>query len=117
MLVAIDVDGTIDADPSTFLSLMQSLRAAGHKVAVLTGCSTPGKPTPADIAAKTQYLTSLGVGNAYDILKVVGDPTAEKKAKWCRKHNVALLIDNNVDNARMASDYCTVLLPWSTRTT
>ncbi|HVA05513.1 MAG TPA: hypothetical protein VNG12_02110 [Acidimicrobiales bacterium] len=115
MVVGFDIDGTLDLDPSSMQSLMSALMAAGHQVVVLTGCSSK-KPTKQDIAEKAQYLNSVGMGHAYDRLVVFGDPPHKKKAKWCKKHNVAILIDNSQENAKLASQYCTVLLPWASQT-
>lgn len=112
MLVAVDVDGTIDADPATFGSLMQALTAAGHRVAVLTGASGK-KVTPDEVAAKADYLNELGVGHCYDRLVVFGDPPHKAKAKWCRKHGVSLLIDNSTKTAPLAAKVTTVLVPWA----
>lgn len=112
MLAAFDIDGTIDADPAVFLSLMQALRAAGHSVAVLTGCSEE-EVTEADVAKKQEYLQSLGVGQAYDQLVVFADPPTEAKAKWLKDNHADVLFDNSKDNAK-ASPVLT-LVPWATR--
>ncbi len=98
-----------------FQSLMAALIAAGHQVIILTGCSSP-TPTAADKAKKAEYLNSLGMGKDYTKLVVFGDPPHKAKAKWCKKHNVDLLIDNSVQNAKLASKYCLVLVPWSSAT-
>jgi hypothetical protein len=115
VLAAFDVDGTIDADPPLFLSLMQALRAAGHSVVVLTGAGTD-KVAPDDIAQKKEYLQSLGCADAYDKLVVFAAPPAEAKAAWIKNNGVDVLFDNNRGNAQAASQYCTVLLPWASRT-
>lgn len=115
MRVGFDIDGTVDADPPVFLSLMEALRAAGHQVVVLSGCSEK-HVHPKDVEEKKQYLRSLGMGNAYDKLVVFGDPPHKAKAKWIRKHKLDLYIDNSVANAQLADKYCTVLLPWASKT-
>ncbi len=112
MRVAFDIDGTLDEDPSVMASLMNALRAAGHDVVVLTGASDK-KPTKADWQAKAEYLNSLGMGSAYDQLVVFGDPPHKAKAKWIKKHNVDLLVDNSAENADLAEGNCTVLVPWN----
>lgn len=115
MKVAFDLDGTADSDPVVFGNLMQALRKRGDKVIVLTGCdSTP--VTQADVDEKADCLRRLGLGNCYDKLKVVSNPPAKAKAKWCAKHNVALLIDNSLMNAQLAPTGTTVLVPWKTIT-
>lgn len=115
MKVAFDLDGVLDADPTDMQSLMSALQAAGHRVVILTGCSAK-TPTPADTADKAEYLSALGMAHCYDQLVVFGDPPHKAKARWCKKHNVQILVDNSVKNARLASKYCTVLVPWANRT-
>lgn len=114
MVVGFDIDGTVDSDPASFGSLMAALRAAGHQVVVLTGVSAP-TVSEHDLAAKAEYLTSLGLGHCWDTLVAFGDPPHKAKAKWCRKHNVAIMVDNSIKNAKLASRYCTVLVPWGSR--
>lgn len=114
MLVAFDIDGTIDAAPNEFQSLMSSIRASGNDVVILTGCSRE-TVTQDDIETKTQYLQSLGVGNCYDSLVVFSHPPAEKKAQWIKENSVDILVDNSKENARAAMQYCLVLVPWATR--
>lgn len=112
MLAAFDIDGTIDADPALYLSLMQALRAAGHRVAVLTGCSS-AEVTPEDVADKQTYLQNLGVGQAYDQLAVFADPLHEAKAEWLEANKADVLFDNSKANAKAAP--CLVLVPWQTK--
>lgn len=112
--VAFDLDGTLDADPVDFESLMAALKAAGHHIVVITGASTK-KPTAQDYAEKAEYLSSLGMAHVYDELVVFGDPPHKKKAKYCKTHGVNILVDNSVKNAQLASKYCTVLLPWNNK--
>lgn len=114
MLVCLDIDGTIDADPVSFESLMSALTAAGHRVVILTGCSSK-KPGPRDLADKRRYLNSIGVGHCYDEVVVFGDPPHKAKAKWLKKHNADILIDNSVKNAQLAASFCTVLMPWNNK--
>lgn len=113
MMVALDIDGTVDSDPTVMQSLMAALMAAGHQVVILTGCSSP-TPTKQDKEKKAQYLQSIGMGKVYDKLVVFGNPPHKAKAKWCKKHHVDLLIDNSIQNAKLASKYCLVLVPWNT---
>ena len=113
MLFVFDIDGTLDADPSVFLALMQSLRAAGHRVAVATGYSGP--VTPEAIAHKREYLANLGFGKAYDQLVVFANPPTEAKAQWIKDSGADCLIDNDRANAQASSGNCLVLLPWASR--
>jgi hypothetical protein len=115
MLAAFDIDGTVDADPPVFLALMQALRSAGHRVVILTGCSSP-RVQPEDIEQKREYLTSLGLGEAYDQLVVFPDPPSGPKAEWLKREGADLLIDNDRGNAQEACGQCLVLLPWASRT-
>jgi hypothetical protein len=114
MLVGVDIDGTVDADPPVFLSLLQALRAAGHRVVILTGSSADTASTE-DLEQKKQYLQSLGLGEAYDQIVVFGDPTSQLKAEWVEANGCDLLIDNDRGNAQAACGECLVLLPWASR--
>ncbi len=93
-------------------SLMSALKAAGHTVVILTGCSAK-KPTQQDVDEKTQYLQSLGLGSAWDEIVVFGDPPHKAKAKWIKKNKVDLLVENSAENAALAEKYCTVLVVWN----
>ena len=112
MLVGIDVDGCIDADPAVMLALMQALRAAGQRVVILTGCSNT-VVSQQDIEDKRNYLQQLGCGQAYDQLVVFADPAAPAKAEWLADNHADMLIDNSKTNAKMAP--CFVLVPWQSR--
>lgn len=112
MLVAFDIDGTVDAAPPIFLTLMQALRAAGQRVVVVTGCSS-SKVEPQDIVDKQTYLQNLGLGEAYDQLVVLADPAPENKAEWLKLNEADLLVDNSKANAKLAP--CLTLVPWATR--
>ena len=94
--------------------LMSALKAAGHQVVVLTGCGQE-TPEPTDVAAKTEYLQSLGCGSCYDQLVVLGDPTDELKAEWLKANSADVLVDNDKDNAKAAAGICPVLVPWQSR--
>lgn len=113
MLIAFDLDGTIDTDPDLYQQIMAALQAAGITTVVLTACI--GKQlAQADVDQKAQCLTNLGV-TAWDQLVVVADPVDTNKAKWLKTNGAALLVDNTKDNAKAASDVCPVLVPWQTR--
>ena len=113
MHLGVDIDGTADADPKNMASLMSSVKAAGHRISILTGGSTTKTPTKEEVQAKADYLKSLGMGSCWDKLVVFPDPPAKGKAKWCKKNDVDILIDNSAANAQLASEYCTVLVPWA----
>ena len=112
MRVGFDIDGTIDADPANFQSLMSALRAAGHVVIVMTGCSSP-QPTQQDLQDKIGYLNSLGLGHCWDQIVVFPAPPHKAKGKFCRDNNISILFDNSVPNAKHAAKYSTVLVPWN----
>ncbi|MDE2096468.1 MAG: HAD family hydrolase [Patescibacteria group bacterium] len=112
MKVAFDLDGTLDSyEP--IRKLMEDLKARGDKVIVLTGCNS-NPVTKADVKAKKARLRALGLKGAYDKLKVYSNPPGKAKAAYCADHNVAILIDNSLQNAQLARDICTVLVPWAT---
>ena len=116
MLIACDIDGTIDSDPQVFQTLCAALRSAGCQVAVLTGCHGAAQITPADVEAKQEYLQQIGF-TAFDQLAVFpdGKDLPQAKAQWCKDHGVAALIDNDRGNAEAAAAVCLVLVPWGTR--
>lgn len=114
MLVACDIDGTLAAFPDELGALLQSLRAAGHTVHVVTG--TDDSPaTTVDCAEKAAYLQSLGCGECWDAIAVLPPPHAENKAAYLQDVGASVLIDNSKDAANAASDVCLVLVPWQTR--
>ena len=112
MLVACDVDGTVDAAPTIYLSLLQALRAAGHRVVIITGSAAP-TVTQQDLTDKATYLQNLGLGEAYDELVVIADPVVDAKVQWLKDSHADVLIDNKKETARAAP--CLVLVPWATR--
>lgn len=113
MLIAFDLDGTIDSNPGLYQQIMAAFRAAGATVVVLTGSPGP-QVAQADVNQKAAALANLGV-TAWDQLVVVGDPTDQVKAGWLKANGASLLIDNTKDNAKAAADICPVLVPWQTR--
>jgi len=113
MLIAFDLDGTIDTDPGMYQQIMGALQTAGITVVVLTACI--GKQlAPNDVDQKAQCLANLGV-TAWDQLIVVSDPVDANKADWLKQNGASLLVDNAKDNAKAAADICPVLVPWQTR--
>jgi|SRR5215472_12098444 len=115
MLCAFDLDGCIDAFPREFQSIMSALKAAGHRIVVVTGT--------ADVAAteqvfheKAEYLASLGCGECYDQLIVVAHPSedvADMKADVLEDIEASVLFDNRKKNAKKAP--CLTLVPWQSR--
>src|ERR1017187_7068499 len=114
MLVAFDIDGTIDAEPSVMQSLMTALQSAGHRVVVLSGTSDE-KVEPSEVEDKTEYLQSLGCANCYDALVIVTHPVDDNKAEWLKTNCADLLVDNDKGNAKAAAGICPVLVPWANR--
>ncbi len=96
-----DLDGTITAFPDEMNALMSSLKAAGHRVEVLSGF----KGDSADqsvLDEKQALLKSLGC-DCYDRLVVVANPkndVAAQKAAYMRQVNATALVDNNHKNVR-----------------
>lgn len=115
MNVAVDLDGTADAFPRVFQSLMSALVAAGHHVYVVTGVSDD-QVTQADIDAKKQYLTKLGIGpEAYTSLVVVPSPHPKNKLDQIEKLNIALVIDNKRGTVKKAAPHAVSLLLWNSQ--
>jgi hypothetical protein len=88
---ALDVDGTINAAPAMFATLMRSLKAGGAQVTVLTANKDAGK-----------ILASLGMADCYDaIVHVDGeglDEIAEAKRSYCQSAGVDLCVDDTSQN-------------------
>ena len=119
MRVAVDVDGTLDANPRQMQSIMSALMAAGHIVSVLTGTSNT-VATQADFDNKVAYLTSLGCNECWNDMTVIAHTDADladQKAAWCATNGVDVLIDNTVANVKAANDAGVdlVLVPWASR--
>lgn len=120
MRVAIDVDGTLDAAPVELQTLMIALKAAGNTVSILTGMAKE-HITAEDFQIKVNYLNSLGCGESWDDMTVLGHaggPIHVDKARWCKENNVKILIDNSIKNAKAAAKAGVplVLVPWASRT-
>jgi len=123
MRVALDLDGSIDAAPRQFQSLMSSLQAAGHTVTVVTGVSDT-EVTPQDFVNKANYLNQLGCGQCYDDLVVLAahpagevDDLHDRKAQWLTDNHVHVFVDNSRQNAKsaVAAGVPLVLVPWASR--
>jgi uncharacterized HAD superfamily protein len=84
MNVALDIDGTISEHPQFFAVLSVALRAAGHRVIVLTYRD----PERAD-ATRAQL---AGWGVAFDELVIAGSLAA--KGALCAAHGVDLFFDD-----------------------
>lgn len=116
--IACDVDGTITSAPQQFEMLLTALRAADHRVTILTGCSN-SPVTKADFDAKVQLLSGLGCVGCWDYMVVFGchgDELAKAKAAWMKEHHVDLFFDNDERNVAAATPVVPlVLLPWTTR--
>lgn len=115
MNVALDLDGTIDSFPREFQSLMAALTAAGHHVYVITGVDEDavGK---ADVAAKQQYLTSLGISSdCYFKLIVCPRPHDTNKAAEIQANDIEMLFDNSKSNVKATVPFCASLLLWNAK--
>lgn len=84
MKVALDIDGTISEHPEFFAVLSAALRAAGHRVLVLTYRD----PTRAD-ATKAQL---AGWSVEFDELVIAA--SLEDKGRLCVAHDVDLFFDD-----------------------
>lgn len=100
---AVDIDGTADAFPRAFQSIMSALTAAGHHVYVMTGIAED-TVTAADVDAKRNYLTSIGITpECYFELVVLPRPHPVTKAKAMKDNDCGVLFDNNRENVRAAA--------------
>ena len=91
LLIAIDYDKTWSAAPELFTALARALRKAKAKVVVLSA----NEDAEADMKAQ-------GIGDAYDSIVVVAEPSGPAKAKWLKENNADLLIDNKHANVEAA---------------
>jgi hypothetical protein len=113
---AFDIDGTIDTAPDLFQAIMVSLKAAGHRVVVMTGIGA-NTVDDDDITEKRQFLQSLGIGQAaYDALICVPQPHPENKAKMVQDQQIVAMFDNRKANCKAVAPYCTTFLLWNSRT-
>lgn len=119
MLVAVDIDGTIDAYPRELQSMMCALQAAGHQVYVLTGMTSDEAPTLDDVQTKTTYLAAAGVTDCYDKIIVVSSPdgnVSDAKARYLVSVGADMLIDNDKSNAKaVTAQGILTLVPWGSR--
>jgi hypothetical protein len=114
MHVAFDIDGTLDADPVLMGTLLRDLMNGANRISVITGSSAK-IPNRKDAKDKINYLRSLGMDPYWDTVVIIGDPPHAAKAEWCKNNHVDILFDNSVQNAKLASQHCLVMLPWNTK--
>ena len=84
MKVALDIDGTISEHPEFFAVLSVALRAAGHRVLVLT------YRDPARVEATKAQLARWGI--EFDELVIA--ESLEGKGQLCAAHEVDLFFDD-----------------------
>jgi len=84
MKVALDIDGTISEHPEFFAMLSAALRAAGHRVLVITFRD------PARNEATRGHLADWGI--VYDELVIA--PSLRSKGELCAQHEVDLFFDD-----------------------
>lgn len=114
MNVAVDIDGTVDAFPRVFQSLISALASAGHRVYIVTGIEAD-TVTQADVDAKTAYLASMGITMQFAVI-VCPTPHAENKADVIAQNDIVLLIDNSKANikAAVAEGVCSFMV-WNAK--
>jgi hypothetical protein len=113
--IAIDVDGTIDSFPRECQTMMSAFVAAGCHVTVLTGIGADSV-TQADVDAKREYLTAMGVGgDCYQQLIVVPRPHAENKATAVKDNDIKVLFDNSKANVKACAPLCAAFLLWNSK--
>jgi hypothetical protein len=103
MLICFDLDDTISAAPDFYRALMEGLKAQGCEVHVLTG--SPGPASQEELDVKKAQLESLGCGDCYDKLIVVGGPedhVAEEKVNYMTHVGASALIDDRKKNCKAA---------------
>jgi hypothetical protein len=113
---AFDVDGVLDAFPRQMGTLIAALTASARHVYLITGIDAE-TVTKADIEAKQNFITSLGLApEAYYELIVIPQPHAENKLKAIEANDVGVLIDNSKENVKTAvQGGCLALLLWNSK--
>lgn len=104
MIVCVDFDGTISADPEFFRAEMAGLRSRGHQVHVLSAAQH-GNATPADLDRLKKRLAALGFAGHYDAVAMVDGPhkaIPKHKVAYMRKVHATHLVDNRKGNCRAA---------------
>lgn len=118
MIAVFDVDGTLDACPREFQSMMSALKAAAHQVHILTGVDND-PPTQQDWDEKCAYLAAMGMAECWDKLILVPRDRliAQRKAAYLASVRADVFVDNSEENVAAAAQagvpLC--LLPWQTR--
>ena len=122
MLIAVDINGSLDAAPGQLGPLLRAARAAGHHVSIITGTPNEDTNDPKTAwATKVQQLTGLDCGDVWDDMTVVtapeGPELAAAKAQWCKDNGAAVLIDNDRGNctAAVEAGVPLAICPWATR--
>ena len=92
MIFAFDVGDTLTRYPTELWTIMECLRLGGHRVIVLSAIG-------ADLVNPREHvrlmLRALGFNfSPFEIVTVVEDFTGQRKAEYCRDHDVCMLIDN-----------------------
>lgn len=94
MKVAVDLDGTLTADPEFYRGELRGLMDAGHEVHVLTG-----NPDAAQVLGQLGFVK----GRHYSHLAVVPQKhIASVKVAYMRQVGAAHLIDNRKQNIQAA---------------
>jgi hypothetical protein len=118
VIVAVDLDGTLDIYPQELRAIMSAVRAAGDTVIVISG-SHKGFVDQGEVDGKAQMLASLGLDRCYDELVVIPGPetdVADRKAAYLQSIQASVLIDNRKKNCRAATKAgMLALCPWGSR--
>jgi hypothetical protein len=106
VIVCVDLDGTISADPDFYRAAMAGLRMAGVEVHVLSGTHTD-EVTPEEIAEKLALLAELGIvaGCEFDAAIAVAGPEKNvpaNKVAYMRHAGASVLADNDKPNCKAA---------------
>jgi hypothetical protein len=108
MHIAIDIDGTLTAQPASFVKLMMALMPI-HRITLLTG--TLNSP---DMQGRLSQVAGLGIARHLftEIVICAGKNTGEvatKKGEFCRDQRVDMVFEDT-------SSYLTAIHPISPNT-
>lgn len=106
MLVAIDLDGTLDVAPMQWREILLGLIDRGHRVVVLTGINDGSTPDQTGWDTKVAKLSALGCSDCWHelvMLSLKEPQLADAKAQWLVANGAAVFIDNTKPNVKAAT--------------
>lgn len=99
MNIGIDFDDTITVNPVFFRKFTTDLSKHGNSIYIISSCDRKSEPLFNQMLAdKKRKLKGWGV--TYRGLKLVKEPIPRGKAAFCERHNISVMIDNDLKNLK-----------------